>query len=98
MCYTHKECGVTVTHGRQGIRQEYTSTNSEFISLLSLIPPPHMVAPSRELANIQNSPFSQPANNPLNNNYSNQDLSSSMEVNEFTQRGHKPQSTKVSIH
>jgi len=70
--YTHKECGVTVTDGRQGIRQGYTSTNSEFISL---VPPPHMVAPSRELANLQHSPFSQPANNPLNNNYSNQDTS-----------------------
>jgi len=38
--------------------------------------------------NIQNFTFSQPINNAPNNNYTSQDPSSSMEVDEFAHRGH----------
>jgi len=46
-----------------------------------------MVVPNRELANIPNFSFSQPTDNALNNNYTSQDPSSSMEVDKFAHRG-----------
>ena len=53
----------------------------------SLIPPSRMVAPNRELANIQNFSFKHPAKNSPNNNHTSKTPSSSMEVDDPTLRG-----------
>lgn len=67
-----------------------TRTITNLPLLLALVPPSHMVAPSRELANIQNFPFPQPTNSVSTNNHTNQHSSPSMEVDKLTHRGQFP--------